>query len=501
VGLYLDPWQKWTTYHSLGYKPDSTYSAFEVGLIVSRQNGKGEILIARELAGLFLLDEMLIIHSAHEFATASEAFRRLCFFVENNAELSKRVKRIHRSHGQEGIELHSGSRIQFRTRTAGGGRGFTADLVIFDEAMILSEAMQGAVIPTLSSIENPQVWYTGSAVNEDVHKEGKVFTRVRNRGLAGDPNLLYAEWSADAEAHEAAEKAGDLEAFMANQENWADANPSLGLRISHEYVERELIILTPTNAKVERLGIGQWPDVSADGGRLVNHDDWKECGDPAAEISGALTFAIDVAPGFGSASIAVAGRGAADEGMVYEIVESDEGSAWLVPRVIELHQKHQGAQFVYDPRSPVISMIGDLERAYVPLIRVTAEQFTAACGQYFDAHKRHTVRYVAPQPEVDNAISAAAIREVGDTWVLSRKKSDADISPLVSAVLALWGAHNAKKPTVWSLSDIARQIQAEKDTGEKALPSTDGAESATRQAAVNPVTGRPLPTVQRTSIR
>jgi hypothetical protein len=38
---------------ALGVREDGKWAAFEVGLDVSRQNGKGGILEARELAGLF----------------------------------------------------------------------------------------------------------------------------------------------------------------------------------------------------------------------------------------------------------------------------------------------------------------------------------------------------------------------------------------------------------------------------------------------------------------
>jgi hypothetical protein len=44
---------------------------------VPRQNGKGEVLMARELFGLFELGERLIIHTAHEFKTSAEHFHRL----------------------------------------------------------------------------------------------------------------------------------------------------------------------------------------------------------------------------------------------------------------------------------------------------------------------------------------------------------------------------------------------------------------------------------------
>jgi phage terminase large subunit-like protein len=76
-GPDLDPWQEFVLAHALGERADGKWAAFEVGVMVSRQNGKGAILEARELAGLFLLGERLIIHSAHQFDTSLEAFRRL----------------------------------------------------------------------------------------------------------------------------------------------------------------------------------------------------------------------------------------------------------------------------------------------------------------------------------------------------------------------------------------------------------------------------------------
>ena len=67
AGLMLDDWQGWTLTQSMGTAAGGLWSNFEVGLLVCRQVGKNAILEARELAGLFLLDESLLIHTAHEF--------------------------------------------------------------------------------------------------------------------------------------------------------------------------------------------------------------------------------------------------------------------------------------------------------------------------------------------------------------------------------------------------------------------------------------------------
>ncbi len=67
AGLHLDRWQSELLVGALGERADGRWAAFEVGLVVGRQNGKGSVLEARELAGIFLFGEELILHSAHEF--------------------------------------------------------------------------------------------------------------------------------------------------------------------------------------------------------------------------------------------------------------------------------------------------------------------------------------------------------------------------------------------------------------------------------------------------
>jgi hypothetical protein len=183
--LILDPWQQDVLYGAGGERPDGKHAARDVGVVVPRQNGKDEILIARTLGGLLILEEELITYSAHQFDTSLEAFRRLLHFFENYDELTRRVKRISKSHGEEGIELKAGQRVRFRTRTAGGGRGFTGDCLFLNEAMILRETSMGALYFTLSAVPNPQVWYTGSAVDQTVHEHGLVLATGPGAGVEG----------------------------------------------------------------------------------------------------------------------------------------------------------------------------------------------------------------------------------------------------------------------------------------------------------------------------
>src|SRR2546423_15374516 len=85
-------------------------------------------------AGLFLFGEKLILHSAHEFKTAQEAFRRVLGWIESKDHLRKRVKRIRTSHGEEGIELIDGARLRFVARATGSGRGCAGHCAVRGEA-------------------------------------------------------------------------------------------------------------------------------------------------------------------------------------------------------------------------------------------------------------------------------------------------------------------------------------------------------------------------------
>jgi hypothetical protein len=94
---------------------------------------------AGSASGLFFFGERKLIHSAHEFATASEALDRMDDRIAQNPLLKRLVKSVKRSHGEEGVYLRDGRKLLYKTRTKGGGRGFSCDFLGLDEAMHLAE--------------------------------------------------------------------------------------------------------------------------------------------------------------------------------------------------------------------------------------------------------------------------------------------------------------------------------------------------------------------------
>ena len=168
IGLMLDPWQQFCMHHGLGERDDGKWAAFECAVVLPRQNGKDSLFEARELAGLFLFGEELLLHSAHEFKTSQEHFRRVLFWLENTDALRKRVKRVRTSHGEEGVELLTGQRLRFVARSTGSGRGFSGDCVFLNEAFNLPATSVDALMPTMSARKNPQLWYGSSPGDKNI---------------------------------------------------------------------------------------------------------------------------------------------------------------------------------------------------------------------------------------------------------------------------------------------------------------------------------------------
>jgi phage terminase large subunit-like protein len=291
AGLRLDDWQSWAVEQAMGTRTDGRWSAFEVGILVSRQNGKNAILQARQLAGLFLLGESLLIHTAHEFKAANEHFRRMRDLVESQSWLMSKVRPhgIRTSHGDEAIELrstptlifgHKGTqirrsvapRLRFLARSRGSGRSFTCDCLFYDESMILTDEEVGASLPTLSAVANPQVWYTASAGYPDSTQ----LNRVRNRGINGSDNsLTWLEWSIN-EHHEMCLPGCREHDEPDSVHSWAKANPGLGIRISVEHVTREFVKMSPAEFRRERLGVGDWP-ADEFGWAVIPEAVWNAC--------------------------------------------------------------------------------------------------------------------------------------------------------------------------------------------------------------------------------
>jgi hypothetical protein len=452
AGLVLDPWQRLALRYALAVRPDDMWAAFEVALVISRQNGKNGIIEARQLGGLFLFGDRLQIHTSNKFKSSIEAFIRIRELIVNCDALRKRVKRMPTSHGDEGIELFgrakegTGPRLNFMARGSGAGRSFSADTIYFDEAYNLAASDTAAMIPTLSSKPNPQIWYTSSAGWEVSTALGV----VRDRALAANPEddaLAYLEWSVDENNYDPRDRAG-----------WAMANPSLGIKrsngtgLTEAYIAKELHAMAPEEFARERLGVGQWP-VSADSWSVIPRRVWDELA-TTASITDPVVFALDVTPDRSRTSIGAAGIDT-DGHPIIELIAHGSGTAWAVERLRELIEKHPRCRgVVVSPRGPAGSLLPDI-RDYLGFIRQEKLLMTPsgmdeaqACSALYDAATDSmSIRHRGQAP-VALALAGARQKILSEgAWTWNRKSVTVDISPIWALTLAYWGHQTAPKRT------------------------------------------------------
>ncbi|MER7807913.1 terminase [Streptomyces sp900116325] len=450
AGLMLDEWQKFALHVGLGERPDGAWSAFEVAINVARQNGKGALIEARELAGLFLLGERLILHSAHEFKTAIEGFRRIVSLITNSDSLRKRVKAVRRTTGEEAIELLTGQRLRFLARSGGSGRGFTGNCVILDEDMILGDDAMGALMPTMAAVVNPQVWYLGSA---GIGSPSVQLARLRRRALAAmesgepDPSLAYLEWSVNPHVRECAPDCTEHDDPLSPL-SVAKANPALGYRLTLEHTERERLTMSPEIFARERLGVGDYPSEEGDTWRVISEETWRALADGTSAMSDPVAFAVDTTPERSHSAICAAGLNG--EAKHVEVIDHRSGTGWVVERLVELVEKWRPCAVVIDSGGPAASLIPAVKKALEKagldkvggdedlLLEMTTRQVAAASGQFFDAAADQTLVHLDQAP-LATALAGADKRPIGDGWGWSRRGVSVDITPLVACTHAAWG--------------------------------------------------------------
>jgi phage terminase large subunit-like protein len=381
-----------------------------------------------------LFHEQLLIHSAHQVQTALDGFRRIRAYFENYDDLGKLVLRIRESHTEQGIELKSGQRLRFMARSKSSGRGFSAACLLLDEAQELSDDTWAAMLPTISAQDNPQVWLLGTPPSEQMN--GEVFSRFHAAGLEGkERHLAWFGWSA--------EPGSDLD----SQESWAQANPALHIRIDPERITAERVAMDDETFARERLGM--WS--GAAGMAVIDAVTWGRAGDMMSQPDDRLALAVDVNPDRSAGSIALAGL-RADGKWHVELVDTRNSVGWIPDKVAGICQRQGIRAVVVDAGSAAASLIEPLEARKVAVTRTNWRQMAQACGAFYDATVEDGLRHI-DQPQMNVAVSVARKRSLGDAWAWHRKNATSDITPLVAATLALYGAQSdsvatAKKPSM-----------------------------------------------------
>lgn len=450
-GVVLDEWQSYVIDGLFAVDEANEWAATEFGALVARQNGKGEILVAYDLAHLFLFPRLdrrrkSILHTAHEFKTAMDGFDRLRGVIESVPRLNDRVEQIYRGNTAEILlkrapgQKSLGNRIKFVARSKNSGRGFSADVIVYDEAQELSVPARNALTYTQSAVPNRQELYTGTVPEEGLN-DSEVFEGVRDRGRSPEPNRTgWAEWSPEGSEDPDLAELIDL----GSEKVWADSNPAKDIRIRTETIaEQHDRDKSPNKQDFARERCSVWPnrrpvqDVSHN---EVSLPTWNASADAQASLGDLPVLAVALGRGGGYATIAAASR--AGQKIFVETKDTRVQTLWVPSALKELVDSLGPALVVLDEKNcaPILT---DLTAAGIKYMAVNAGEVAGAFGLMVESVNQSLVIHRG-QDDLYQSLKNATTRPLvgGLTW--DQSDPSEPITQIQSVTLAHWGVKKAE---------------------------------------------------------
>lgn len=435
MGISFRWWQKPIGQIILSKRADGKYAATigGTGLSIPRQVGKTFLVGAIIFALCLLRPGLTVIWTAHRLRTAEETFGKMQNFAKKK-KIAPHMLRPILGSGEEAIRFRNGSRILFGARERGFGRGFDeVDVVIYDEAQILTENALDDMVPAMNQSRQPDgalLLFMGTPPKPT--DPGEVFTRMRAEALSGeDEDTGWIEFSADKGYTPTPLPAKLTEADWAQV---AKANPSFP-----EDTPREAILRMRKKLGSEsflREGLGIWDEFDAN---LLFPNWFKLSADPTRPTTFAIASDVQkkvLRLGCSDGTYVGLVTPAAFEGLE-KIPRSRETE--FVAEVARITKEHGGAPVGLQERGPAWTLKEALEKAGVRVVPVTFAEFVQAGADFETAASDGVLRH-SDDPELNDAVSSAMWRVVNDQLVLSRKTGDA--SALEAALIARHVAAN-----------------------------------------------------------
>ena len=423
LGLSFRWWQQPIGKLILAKRADGKYAATigGTGLSIPRQVGKTFLVGAIVFALCLLLPNLTVIWTAHRLRTADETFGKMQGFTRRK-KIAPHILKVLTGSGSEEIHFHNGSRILFGARERGFGRGFDeVDVLIFDEAQILTDNALDDMIPATNQSRQPTgalLLFMGTPPKPA--DPGEVFTRMRTEALSGeDQDTGWVEFGADP-GFEPTPAPAPLTA--ADWAQVAKANPSYPEDTPREAILRMRKKLSPDSFPREGLGI--WDEVTTGG--AIQYSRWLTLIDANPTLT-VPVFGVATAPDRSWSAICAAWR--RPDGGVQLLLGDDyrPDATWIPARVAELRGRYDNARVLVDAAS----------KGLVPdAIETTLTDRAKADNALADAILTRSLRH-GNEGALNTAVRVARWRTSGETRVLDAK-GDMDISPLRAAALAAW---------------------------------------------------------------
>jgi phage terminase large subunit-like protein len=444
--VQLLPWQKAIIYRWMAVYKDEDgkwlWSNPKAGLLVPRQNGKTEVIIARIIGGMIFMGEALI-YTAHSDKTVDEVKRRVQnFFYAAHEEIrdllmpefDKEPKSL------DYIELRTKGRCVFRTRTRTGGLGTTNDTLILDEAQEETDAQQEALLPTISAgkSQNQQIIRAGTPPSGG--GSGTVFIRIRQNVIDGkDHDTCWQEWSVE------------LLTDPQDQSAWYETNPSLGYHLILAAVKNEAKDMAIDSFNKMRLG---WI-AGIESKRAIPDAWWSRLKLEKVVVPDDATFVYSVkfAPDGSAVSLSIGVN--MPSGKVHvELLERkpmSAGTAWIVQFLTDSKNRwRRCSKIIIDGASGTQLLVEELvridRRLSKKILTPNVKEAGAAYAGFHEAVENGKLTHF-DQPALNMSIKTVKKRGIGKDGMFGYASMNSDIQsdPTESVAFAYYGAIRFQK--------------------------------------------------------
>ena len=424
TGRAVFDWQKVIVYDLLARNDDGLWTHTSYGFEVPRQNGKGEILIIRELYGLAVGER--ILHTAHLVQTAHKAWERLCGILDLLGVAYHSIK----AKGQELIDLAEGGRIEFRTRTEKGGLGESYDLLVVDEAQEYQTTHKSALQYVISASGNPQTIMCGTPPTPI--SSGTVFKSFRASILAGEAeDSGWAEWSV-----------GDM-SDVHDRELWYMCNPSLGLKLTERTISTETDDVIDFN--IQRLGL--WIRYNQQSAILKT--DWDEIlTHKLPKLTGRMCIGIKFNKNGETVTLAVAVK-TVDDQIFIEVIGNHpvrDGNAWILMFLSRAQSNIK--KIVIDGAGGQQILADELKEEKIRNVFLPKVPDVIKANAAFERNLFDKKLLRMDQPGLTKVVTNCEKRAIGSKGGFGYQAifAEDDISLLDAAILAAWGAEEFPEP-------------------------------------------------------
>ena len=433
IGIQLMDWQKFVAIHAHKVKEDDRWATNEVGLLLSRQNGKSTFMMLRILTGMFVWGEGLQLASAHRLTTSLETFRQIVALIEEHPALEKEVKKIRWQHGAEEIELFGNRRFVVKAAN-NAARGLSKpETIHMDELReYKDEDAWSSMRYSMMSAKNPQVWVYSSAGDQ----HSVILNKLRERALASattnDP-IGWFEWSAEPDAPIL------LPSGEINWSAFAQANPSLGITIHPDNI-KAAINDPPDIVRTELLT--QWVDTI---NSAIDPQKWAMCQIDAIPLDPEqfTWLGLDLSPDrkFGAL---VAAQRLSGERFYVQLLHTWSNDYSLndlaVANDIAPYVRKYNTQTVAFSKRTSMAVASRLSSAGIQTTDMDGAIYAESCDRWLGAINSHRLQHSGQEELTQQTLSAAKLPYGDGSWIIGRRASRVAVCASVATALVTYFA-------------------------------------------------------------